>query len=321
MPEKKGKMDKIMEKYMQWYYRGSMHGCNYTCAYCPFSKKRDSASSLEKDKESLYRFVRYMNDNLCKDMPHNAVQIVPYGEAMQYDYYYKALAVLSKNDYIDAVGIQSNMSFSVENMLLSYKESGGDLSKLRIWGTFHPDMTDIERFTKKCDSLSEAGIKYCVGAVAVPEKIEILRELRKRLPKAVYMWLNRMDIRNDTDKKYNGTKKCIYTREQIHEFEQIDRYFFMEMRHHRADRLKCNDSLFVETDGTVHGCNICKQTMGNLYENDIKTICSMEKRCSRKECDCYLSYCNQKEDEMMAFGSYPAFRIADEISHKRMGEK
>lgn len=61
-----------------------------------------------------------------------AVQIVPYGEALIYPYYWEGLAALSKSPVIDAVGAQSNFSFPVKEMLSVYRNHGGELEKLRL---------------------------------------------------------------------------------------------------------------------------------------------------------------------------------------------
>ena len=47
----------------QWYYRGSLDSCNYSCNYCPFSKKHKcSREELAEDEKSLAGFV----DNVIK---------------------------------------------------------------------------------------------------------------------------------------------------------------------------------------------------------------------------------------------------------------
>lgn len=298
--------------YRQWYYRGSIQGCNFSCSYCPFSKKKDSAAALEKDKGELSRFVRYMGENLTKCTPHNAVLIMPYGEAMQYGYYYEALAKLSRIPYVDAVGIQSNFSFSIEQMLFRYEALGGVKDKLRLWGSFHPEMITEEFFLQQCEKLMRAGIKYSVGAVAAPKYRNSIERVRKKLPETVYFWLNRMDL----IKTGHGGRKCSYENEDEIFFRETDDYFFLEMAHHKANPLACQESVFIEADGTIRGCNQCSSAMGNLYLDGISGVEDDEnggirKNCTRKECSCYLSYCNLKKEELIFFEPYPAFRIPD----------
>ncbi len=89
-----------------------------------------------------------------------AVLIAPYGEALIHDYYWEALGALSGNPRVEAAGAQSNFSFPVDQMLDIYHRHGGDLKKLRLWGTFHPEMTSVEQFTATCRRLSERGVLY-----------------------------------------------------------------------------------------------------------------------------------------------------------------
>ena len=166
----------------QWYYRGSLQSCNYSCSYCPFSKRKGSVKEKEKDKKALFQFVEAVQQ---RTEVEGAVQIVPYGEALIHEYYWEALARLSQNPRIDAVGAQSNFSFLVEKMLSVYCNKGGRIDKLRLWGTFHPEMTSVGRFTEQCMRLLDAKVKFCVGVVGVPENLSVIKALREGLPQNV----------------------------------------------------------------------------------------------------------------------------------------
>ncbi len=344
----------IAKRYRQWYYRGSLKSCNYTCSYCPFSKKRESARQIQEDKRALFRFVDRLSEILPEqaDM-RNAVLIAPYGEALIHPYYWEALAQLSRNPFIDAVGAQSNFSFSADDMLSVFLDKGGNPEKLRLWGTFHPQMTTADAFAGQCQRLSELSVCYCAGAVGAPERMETLRELREKLPGEVYFWINKMD----------GMGRN-YTPEEIRGFQEIDEYFELELRHHPARPERCGRNYFVEADGSVRRCNISRKREGNFYSGFVGTplqdigsstekdnrepddyavkLCrqdigsSTEKDnrepddcavklcrqdigsnaekdilCGRKECSCFLAYCNQKLEEHPFFYPYPAFRIPE----------
>lgn len=285
----------------QWYYRGRLKSCNYSCSYCPFSKRKGNEREKQADKKALFRFIEEINRQ--KDAG-GAVQIVPYGEALIYPYYWEGLAGLSKNPRLDAIGAQSNFSFSVEQMLSVYCSQGGILEKLRLWGTFHPEMTTMEQFVHQCNLLSGQDVSYCVGAVGDPGQLEVIRRLRQALPDSVYLWINKMD----------GLERN-YTSSEIEAFLEIDEYFEMELIHHRADVTLCASNRFVEADGTMHRCNICRESLGNFYEDTERSMVQFPQNtgdvvcCNRKECSCYLSYCNRKEEQLLFFHPYPAFRI------------
>lgn len=286
-------------KKRQWYYRGSLKSCNYGCSYCPFSKKRSSPQKLEEDRQQLFRFIRKLEE---MKNAGGAVLIVPYGEALIHPYYWAGLAALSRNCRIDAVGAQSNFSFPVDEMLKFYEAQGGDISKLRLWGTFHPEMTTVETFISQCEVLKKWKVAFSVGAVGVPEQISDIRKLRECLDSSIYVWINKMD----------GLGRN-YTESEIEAFLSIDAYFEMELKHHPADTDLCKNSIFVEADGSVRRCNLSRQVVGNLYKDDAlseKNILSEQMNlCTRKECSCYLAYNNRNEEELFFFQPYPAFRI------------
>lgn len=288
----------------QWYYRGSLKSCNYTCSYCPFCKQKGSGHQLQQDREALFRFIERIGG---MESAGGAVQIVPYGEALVHDYYWQGLAVLSQNPRMDAVGAQSNFSFPVERMLSVYRAHGGVLDKLRLWGTFHPQMTTGKQFVSQCAKLSAYQIAYCAGAVGVPAHLEAIRCLREGLPSQVYLWINKMEGM--------GRK---YTASEIEAFVKIDAYFGMELAHYTADTSVCADNRFVEADGTVYRCNLCRKSLGNLYDSSWEEVWESGRMqegdyrnyvCGRKECSCYLAYCNRLEGQMRPFRPYPAFRI------------
>ena len=290
-------------KHRQWYYRGSLKSCNYSCSYCPFSKRREGRLEAEKDERDLLSFVERL---LMIKEGGNALLVVPYGEALRYGYYWRELARLSGSNAFDRVGAQTNLSFSVEEMLGIYSQNGGDIEKLCLWCTFHPEMTTVERFAEQCKLLSSYNIHYCVGAVGIPGKIEGLRKLKAVLPEGVYLWLNKMD----------GLGRN-YTEKEIEEFLEIDSYFKQELAHYRADLKSCHHNVFVEADGTMRRCNISRHSLGNLYEmgegaswvREVDRRLSQQVNCGRRECSCYLAYCNLEGEIAGEFGVYPGYRV------------
>lgn len=300
----------------QWFYRGSLKSCNYCCSYCPFSKRpMESTAELERDAKALSRFADRMVEE--KD-EHFAVQIVPYGEALIHPYYIKELARLSRSPWIDLTGCQSNFSFSVEEMLDLYESHGGIIEKLRLWGSFHPEMVDIETFVCQCSKLIKKGVRFCTGAVGDPERLAVIRQLRKALPPNIYLWINRMD----------GMGRA-YRAEEIQAFLEIDPYFGLELSENAGNKAVCSDSCFVEADGTMRRCNIATGSIGNLYgesewpgksgrrncgqEEKCRDSLSGQNPCRRKRCFCYLAYCNQKLPALSVMGAYPAFRVPQDF--------
>lgn len=302
----------------QWFYRGSLRSCNYHCSYCPFSKsKGDSGLKLENDERGLIRFV----DKILEFEGENSgVMITPYGEALVHPYYIREMARLSRGRWVEQVGCQSNFSFNPRRLVQMYRDFGGDIGKLRLWGTFHPEMVSVKEFADKCFKLKfessanfqipldagrhasyaarNEGVKFCVGAVGVPENIYFIRELKSMLPEGVYLWINRMD----------GMKRP-YSQEEISEFLKIDPYFSVELSENLCDKEACRDSFFVEADGEMRHCALSGESIGNLYKAEIPE--NKKNPCKRKRCSCYIAYSSQKKPELFCMGKYPMFRIPE----------
>ena len=161
-------------------YRGSLKSCNYHCSYCPFSKRPMSARELENDRIQWFSFVQSLQEKAEK-MRIGALMVVPYGEAMIHPWYWEGLARLSACAKMDAVGIQTNLSFGVREFADCFARTGGAFAKLRLWATFHPEMTSVSDFAAKCRQLQEQGIQLCAGSVGVPQNLSLLRQLKQQL--------------------------------------------------------------------------------------------------------------------------------------------
>lgn len=276
-------------------YRGSLKSCNYRCSYCPFSKHRMSEMELEQDREQWLRFGKQLLDRAARLNIH-ALMVVPYGEALIHPWYWEGLAAFTASDDFDAAGAQTNLSFSVQDALERFLGAGGKGEKLRLWATFHPEMTSVEAFAEKCIQLTKAGIVLCAGAVGVPEHTALLKKLRQALPRQIYLWINQMDGR-----------KRPYTKQEQSDFLEIDPFFLQELIPVPGDSSHCKGRLFVEGNGAVRTCNIGPVLKTNWYELDAALP---EPVCRRKLCSCYLAYGGRRDFmNQILFGPYPLFRV------------
>lgn len=104
-------------------YRGNLKSCNYSCSYCPFAKHGMLVSELERDRKEFERFC----DSIVKrarTFSIGAVFVTPYGEASVHRWYWEGLSRLAGLPEIDRVGMQTNLSFSVEECLKVYDSFG-----------------------------------------------------------------------------------------------------------------------------------------------------------------------------------------------------
>lgn len=276
-------------------YRGSLKSCNYHCSYCPFSKRAAAERELARDREQWFSFVRTLEER-AEASGIRALMVVPYGEALAHPWYWEGLARLSAQPWMDAVGAQTNLSFPVAETVLAFERAGGVTGKLKLWATFHPEMTTVSRFVGAVGELLRAGVAVCAGAVAAPSQLGQLRQLADQLPEQVYFWLNRMD----------GLKRP-YTEDEKRAFQEIDPYFIRELTKTAADAARCAGRIFAEGDGRLRACNI-----GPALDFRLESM--REERtpplCRRKYCSCYLAYGGRDDFLNQAlFGPYPLFRI------------
>ncbi len=276
-------------------YRGSLKSCNYRCSYCPFSKHKMTQKELDSDKRQWLRFT----ENLARraaSLQIGALLVAPYGEALLHPWYWDGLAALSAQTYMEAVGAQTNLSFSADEAFERFRRAGGDPCKLRLWATFHPEMVSLDAFAEKCIFLHEAGVSICAGAVGAPKHLPLIQKLRALLPKEIYLWINRMD-----------NQSAPYTGDESAAFLEIDPYFVRELAYPRSAPGKCAGRLFVESDGRLRACCIAPASQENWYG---QFNAGAVLQCSRKTCSCYLAY-GGREDYMnrILFGDFPLFRI------------
>lgn len=291
-------------------YRGSLKSCNYDCSYCPFSKHRMTQQELEKDREQWVDFIGCLQKQAEQSGIH-AMMVTPYGEALVHEWYWEGLAKLSRLSWIKAAGAQTNLGFSFSWAAEIFENYGGNYKKLRLWATFHPEMTTADAFVKKCQELAAAGVKISAGAVGVPEHLHLLRQLREKMPKDIYVWINRMD----------GLKRA-YSSKEIQEFSELDPYFYRELQAHPSAAAECTERLFIEGNQRVRMCNISPVLQARSQPQAKSQLKSQSKSrsksagerkdtaCSRKNCSCYLAYGGRNNlVNQLLFGPWPLFRI------------
>ncbi len=281
-------------------YRGILKSCNYHCSYCPFSRHPVSERELAKDREQWFSFIRFVERHVA-GWGIRALMVVPYGEALIHPWYWQGLAQLSALPQIRAVGAQTNLSFPLRLFTDCFAGVGGQKEKLRLWATFHPEMTEVSVFAERCRELHDQGVQICAGAVGVPQNLPVLESLRRALPEEIYLWINKMD----------GLKRP-YTDQERAAFTALDPYFIRELLPVPADTDRCRERLFAEGDGRLHTCNISPPLGLRWAEKnpDLPAAGFPAPVCRRKICSCYLAYGGRNDPvSRMLFGPYPLFRI------------
>ena len=259
------------------YYRGKLNSCNYTCSYCPFGKKSHLTATTQ-DEQAWNRFI-----TAIEQWQGGPLQlfIIPYGEALIHRYYRKGIIHLAALPQVAGISCQTNLSFSADEWLDEFSATPTLISKIKIWASFHPEMTSVESFVRRLHTLYNAGIQVCAGAVGNPMAKSVLSDFRNALLPDIYLFINAMQ----------GLKSPLNV-EDIRFFTQLDNLFEYDLKNASAQWTICSggrSSCFIDWKGDIFGCPRSQVKIGNLYQNQILDLLLP---CRRKVCDCYIAFSN-----------------------------
>lgn len=252
-----------------------MKSCNYTCPYCPFSKRKVSKEQMKKDKKYMEKFMNFLKNSHKKFN----VFLAPKGEILTFDYYKEIIAQISHFNNIGEIVVQTNLSSDLQWL----KDVNRD--KLILWTTYHPEQVEHTDFLKQVNRLVDNHIKFTVGVVGIKENFKEIKEMKVSLNQLgknkPYFWINAYkDIKN------------YYTNQDIQFLKEIDKLFEINLKDYPSIDANCkagNHTFFVEWNGMVHRCWQDKKVLGNIYRDDLDDI-SMESRCRKKVCSCFIGY-------------------------------
>lgn len=253
-------------------YRGPLSSCNYACDYCPFAKRRENAAQLRRDREALSRFV----DWLSRQTQHLwQVLLTPWGEALVRRWYQEALVELSQAAHVDRVAVQTNLSGSLHWL------PRVQATKVGLWSTFHPSEVTFDDFLGQVASVLNHGISLSVGLVGTPAHIELIEEVRRRLPSDVYLWVNALQGRRRR-----------YTPEETARLLAVDPLFLNNLRPQRTLGVSCltgETAFTVDGEGTMRRCHFVDSPIGNIHDDHWEQALR-ERPCPNQRCDCHLGH-------------------------------
>ena len=259
------------------YYRGKLNSCNYTCSYCPFGKKSHPTSKM-RDKQAWSRFITAIEQWEGETLQ---LFVIPYGEALIHRYYREGIIQLASLPQVTGISCQTNLSFSADEWLDEFPATPTLISKIKIWASFHPEMTSVESFVRRLHTLYNAGIQVCAGAVGNPMAKSVLSDLRNALLPDIYLFINAMQ----------GLKSPLSI-EDIRFFTQLDNLFEYDLKNASAQWTICSggrSSCFIDWKGDIFACPRSQVKIGNFYQNQMLAPLLP---CRRKVCDCYIAFSN-----------------------------
>jgi MoaA/NifB/PqqE/SkfB family radical SAM enzyme len=259
---------------MNWsiLYRGVLSGCNYSCDYCPFAKRKDSRAVLAEDARQLDDFVNWVESRKNESI---GILFTPWGEALIRKYYQEAIIRLSRMPNVHKVSIQTNISCPLDWL------EKCDKDKVALWTTFHPTQTTMNQFLKKCQQLDALKVKYSVGVVGFKEALTDIEDMRKKLPKETYLWINALK----KDANY-------YTTDDIYRMTATDPHVAYNLTNHQSKGLACragHTTFSVNGVGDITRCHFIKDVIGNIYAPDFDQQL-YPRLCTNDTCGCHIGY-------------------------------
>lgn len=253
-------------------YRGPLSSCNYDCHYCPFAKHHETAAELRVDREALERFSRWIVDHPTIQL---SVFFTPWGEALTRRWYRDTIELLSHQEHVRKLSIQTNLS--CETSWLSRCR----IDRVGLWCTWHPEQIAREAFVKQCQKLDAIGCRYSVGVVGLNESFDPTQALRRELSPEVYLWVNAYkDVEN------------YYSADEISRWRSIDPLFELNRQDHPSLGQPCRTGksvVSVDGDGTIRRCHFIREPIGNLYDESFAAAL-VERRCTNQTCGCHIGY-------------------------------
>jgi hypothetical protein len=280
-------------------YRGPLSSCNYDCGYCPFAKRHETAAELAIDRQSLHRFVNWMerrneNDRL-------SVFFTPWGEALVRTWYREAITKLSWLPQIEKVAVQTNLSCRLDWLDACNKQ------RVALWCTYHPEQTSRANFLAQCQWLSAHGLRHSVGVVGLRHHFGEIEALRGELSDDVYLWINAYKDVAD-----------YYDDDEVGWLSTIDSLFPLNNARHPSLGKSCRTGesvISVDGEGNIRRCHFVKEVIGNLYDDDFAD-CLRPRTCPNATCGCHIGFVHLDELRLVeTFAGGVLERIPDEAHH------
>lgn len=278
------------------YYRGSLSSCNYDCPYCPFSKNKDSAATLARDREQVQTFVEWVKAQ--QPAGHRlSIFFNPYGEGLTHRWYREAMVELSHLAHVEKVAIQTNLSAKLDWTDRLNRE------RAAFWATYHPGQTNEADFVRQCLKLHERRLPLSVGTVGVRSAFDAIASLRRALPSDLYLWVNAYKDKADY---YSAAERSF--------LRNIDPLFELNLTDYDSAGKRCGagqDVFYVQGPGLVKRCYKDRQVIGHLYRDGLEGL-ARQRLCRMKTCDCYIGYIHMPDLAMHdVYGDRLLERIAN----------
>ncbi|WP_321414469.1 STM4011 family radical SAM protein [uncultured Desulfobacter sp.] len=250
---------------------------------------------MKRIRQAL-RFIDFVADS----RHHFHILFTPYGEAMVHGHYREAMVTLSRLTQVKKVAVQTNASFS---LTADHWLDRLNPDTAAFWLSWHPEQMSRSRFEKQYQALLNKKIAFSCGVVELKEYFHDISQLRKKLPRSVYLWIN----------AYKRTPDY-YSKQDIEQLIRIDPYFENNLFYYPSKGRFCRtgQNVFsVNETGQIRRCHFVNQILGNISSIDFGQI-SRATACPNETCHCHIGYIYlRKLHQQKLYGSGMLERIPE----------
>jgi hypothetical protein len=258
-------------------YRGPIRSCNFSCFYCPFQKEPPTREAVAADGASLERFVSWVEAS-ARFRP--GVFFTPWGEALTFRHYRRAIVRLSHLHHIRRVAVQTNCSMELDWL------QEGRADRIGLWISWHPHSLAMEDLLRRCSRLDELGVRHSVGAVGCRQSLGAIADLRQRLPDTTYLWVNAY---REIDPPYSA--------DEVAAIKHIDPLFAFNFRSHPSKGRPCNAGhsvIAVDGNGDIRPCHLQSRIIGSINDPGWSPA-PHQPRCTQATCHCHIGYAHRPD--------------------------
>jgi MoaA/NifB/PqqE/SkfB family radical SAM enzyme len=278
-------------------FRTRLEWCNYTCGYCPWNATahRVPAEVFREDEGRVRRVV----DRVAELPDPVEFFVTPKAEYLVLPYWREAVGRLLALPQVRRVTVQTNLSFDLRAFLEEV-----DAAKLALWTTFHPTEVHagaVEDLHAKWRLLLERGVPFSVGVVGTRENLPHLDELRRRLDRRVYLWVNAYQ-----------RERPYYTAGELAAIRRVDPYFDLNNQDFPSRGRPCTAgqrAVYLDDEGDLRRCFFVGDVLGNLFRDGWRRLAA-PLACPRAGCHCYVGHMHIVDlDFRSVYGTDLAVRI------------
>lgn len=255
-------------RYFMGYYK-----CNLKCPYCIASYDREQKLPFDLDK-----FINIINK--IKKLPYSVCLRI--GTGGEFFTSPEILGVIrdicNEENNIFGVSFSSNIYADWEKVIKPFVESV-NTSKLGMGCTLHDTVIkDVDPFFEKVKHLKESGILLYVGHVALPQRIDLIKQYKQRCQDiGVPLLLNALIGKVGGAEGYDPdlTYPRDYTAGELKRLKRLwgtPHGYKLLVEACSTRGMSCSagkNYIFIDSDGNVFPCSAIKSSMGNILNGNV----------------------------------------------------